>query len=49
MSMEKSVDYMVHELRGAHRQGLAWFGGNRRCACLRIRHEIKTACLDHDA
>jgi len=31
--------------RGAHRQSLTWFGGKRRCASLRIRHEIKTACL----
>ena len=50
MSMEKSVDYMVHEF-AAVRTGKAspGFGGKRRCSCLRIDHETKTACFDHDA
>ena len=50
MSMEKSVDYMVHEF-AAVRTGKAspGFGGERRCACLRIGHETQTARLDHDA
>ena len=48
MSMEKSVDYMVHEFSsGAHRQGVACTGGECGCGSLRLGDEAETARAHH--